>query len=67
MKHDLPFVIHMDEHKLQLGAVISQDNKSIAFYSRKLNSAQLNYTTTGRKLLYIIGTVKEFKNILLGQ
>ena len=29
----------MDASKLQLGAVISQDDKPIAFYSSKLNSA----------------------------
>ena len=37
-----PFVIHTDASKLQLGTVISQDDKPIAFYSRKLNSAQVN-------------------------
>ena len=34
-----PFVIHTDASHTQLGAVISQDNKSIAFYSKKLNQA----------------------------
>ena len=33
------FAIYMDASKLQLGAVISQDDKPIAFYSRILNSA----------------------------
>ena len=33
------FEIHTDASKYQLGAAISQDNKPIAFYSRKLNSA----------------------------
>ena len=62
-----PFVIHTDSNKLQLGSVISQDDKPIAFYSRKLNSAQVNYTTTERELLSIAETLKEFRNILLGQ
>ena len=62
-----PFEIHTDASKVQLGAVISQENKPIAFYSRKLNPAQVNYTTTERELLYIIETLKELRNILLGQ
>ena len=34
-----PFAICIDVSKVQHGAVISQDNKPIAFYSRKLNPA----------------------------
>ena len=60
------FVIHTDASKVQHGAVISQDNKPIAFYSRKLNPLQVNYTTTERELLSIVETLKEFKNILPG-
>ena len=41
-----PFEIHTDPSKFQLGAVISQKGKPIAFYSRKMNSAQHNDTTT---------------------
>ena len=61
-----PFEIHTDASAFQLGAVISQDGKPIAFYSRKLNDAQTRYTTTERELLSIVETLKEFKNILLG-
>ena len=64
---DKPFDIHTDASKTQLGAVISQDKQPIAFYSRKLNPAQINYTTTERELLAIVETLKEFRNILLGQ
>ena len=43
-----PFLIHTDASKFQLGAVIPQKGKPIAFYSRKMNSAQQNYTTTDK-------------------
>jgi hypothetical protein len=41
---------------------------AIAFYSRKLNTAQKRYKTTerDRELLSAIETCKEYKNILLG-
>ena len=39
----------MDASELKSGAVVSQDNKPIAFYNRKQNSAQDNHTTTERK------------------
>ena len=66
------FVIHIYASKLQLWTVINQDDNPIAFYSRNLNSAQVNYTTTGRKLSSIVENLKEFRNmefrnILLGQ
>jgi hypothetical protein len=62
-----PFDIFTDASKLQLGSVISQGGRPVAFYSRKLNPAQQRYTTTERELLSIVETLKEFRNILLGQ
>ena len=56
----------MDARYYQLGAVISQNGKPIAFYSQKLKSAQIRYTITERELLSIVETLKEYRNILLG-
>jgi len=61
------FQIHTDASHYQLGAVVSQEGKPIAFHSRKLNPAQTRYTTTERELLSIVETLKEYQNILLGQ
>ena len=52
------FIIDTDASKTQLGGVISQNGKSIAFYSRKLTPAKINYTTTEIEMLSILETLK---------
>ena len=61
-----PFEIHTDASLHQIGSVIAQNGKPIAFWSRKLTGGQHNYTTTERELLAIVETLKEFRTILLG-
>ena len=61
-----PFVIHTDASGKQIGAVISQDDKPIAFFSRKFNTDQKNYTTIKKELLAIVECLKQFRNILFG-
>ena len=57
-----PFEIHTDTSHNQLGVVISQKNKPIAFYSRKLWPAQRRHTTTEHELLSIIKTLRVQKH-----
>jgi hypothetical protein len=62
-----PFEIYTDASSLQLGAVITQDNRPIAFFSRKLSKTQQKYSVTEIELLTIVETLKEFEGMLWGQ
>ena len=62
-----PFEIYTNASTLQLGAVITQENRPIAFFSRKLSGMQSKYTITKLELLAIVETLKEFNGMLWGQ
>jgi hypothetical protein len=48
----------------QLGAVITQENRPIGFFSWKLSTMQRKYSVTKIELLAIVKTLKEFKGML---
>jgi len=61
------FEIYTDASSRQLGAVITQRGRPIAFFSRKLSTAQQKYSVTELELLSIVETLKEFRGMLWGQ
>jgi hypothetical protein len=61
------FEIYTNTSSMQLGAVITQDNRPIAFFSRKLSKTQEKYSVTEIELLAIVETLKEFKGMMWGQ
>ncbi len=58
------FEIYTDASSKQLGAVITQDNRPIVFFSRKLSNGQRKYSVTEIELLAIVKTLTEFKGML---
>ena len=54
-----PFDIHTDSSEYQMGAVISQNGRPIAYWLKKLSDTQKNYPTTDQELLAIVECLKK--------
>ncbi len=52
---------------MQLGVVITQGNRPIAFFSRKLSEAQSKYRVTKIEFIAIVETLKEFEECCGGK
>ncbi|UYV73731.1 hypothetical protein LAZ67_11000573, partial [Cordylochernes scorpioides] len=68
---ELPLSLCTDASNWAIGAVLQQyENetcKPIAFFSKKLNESQKNYSTYDRELLSIYMSIKHFKYMLEGR
>lgn len=60
------FVLTVDASKLGSGAVLSQNDKPIAFASKSFNSCQRNKATIEQELLAIHFAIQYFKHYLYG-
>ena len=63
---NIPYDMYTDASDYQLGAVITQNKRTVAFFSRKLTSAQLKYPTIDKEMLCIVEVLKEYRSILWG-
>ena len=66
-----PFVLTTDASDYAVGSILSQgdigQDKPIAFASRTLNKAEINYSTVEKELLAIVWSCKHFRPYLLGR
>ena len=66
----LPFEIMCDASDFAVGAVLGQNkdkkHHAIAYASKTLTGAQLNYATTEKELLAVVFAIDKFRSYLVG-
>jgi hypothetical protein len=65
------FHVHVDAYSIALGVVLAQPGEGeidhpLAFSSKNLSTAEINYTTTEREGLAMVYTLQKFCHYLLG-
>lgn len=65
-----PYTIHTDASDFALGAELLQDFgnglQPIAYHSRKLSAAEVNYPTHDKEMLAIIDSLRTWRHLVLG-
>jgi hypothetical protein len=68
---DKPFIISTDASNFAIGAVLSQETDGeehpIAYASRQLNSAEINYTVTEKELCSVVFAVAQYRCYVYGR
>jgi hypothetical protein len=65
-KFDEPFIIYSNSSEHQIGGIVTQDNKPLGFFNKKLTDTQKRYPDIEQELLGITETLKYFHYMLLG-
>ena len=58
--HNKPFMVESDASNYQLGAVIKQEGRAVAYYFCKLTLVQKNYPTIEKELLSVMEMLHTF-------
>jgi len=65
-----PAILETDASDFGIGSILSQDNNGVihpvAFFSRSLSAAEINYDIHDKELLAIIASFKHFRQYLIG-
>jgi hypothetical protein len=61
-----PFTVISDASTIASGAVLIQDDRVVAYTSKKFSPAEFNYTTGEQEFLWVINALKEWRCYLEG-
>ena len=65
--HDKPLCIETDASDEAIAAILSQDNKPVAFFSRPLNDTEKKHCSLEKEAYAIIEAIRKWSHLLLGR
>ena len=64
---DEPFEVVTDASNIAIGAVLQQQERPVAYFSKKLDSVQRNYSVYDKELFAVVSALKHWKHLLYGR
>lgn len=61
------FQVHCDASGIAIGPILSQEDKPITYFNKKLNESRKNYTSYYKEFYAIIQALKHWRYYLLGK
>ncbi|KAG0439039.1 Retrovirus-related Pol polyprotein from transposon 17.6 [Dictyocoela muelleri] len=59
-----PFILETDASDTGFGARLSQNDKTVGFYSKKISKSEINYTVMEKEIMSIIRSLEYFKYLI---
>ncbi|XP_045526419.1 uncharacterized protein LOC123715455 [Pieris brassicae] len=64
---NIPFTVETDASDHSIAAILTQNSRPVAFYSRTLNSSEQNHSAIEKEAYAIVESLKKWRHFLIGR